>query len=167
MVDARRRQFLRGKVSAAPAPRPPWSLQPEDAFTAACTRCGECVRACPRQVLREGDGGFPLIDFSAAGCSLCGDCSRACASGAIQRPGDGSAAFAWRVAVDGRCLALHGVECRVCGDACETSALRFVPTLGGISQLRIDGDACTGCGDCISTCPVNALRVVDPSDANR
>jgi ferredoxin-type protein NapF len=161
MVDSRRRQFLRGKTPVASAPRPPWSLQPDQAFTAACTRCGDCVQACPREVLREGDGGFPMIDFSVAGCSLCGECSRVCASDAIGQA-QGAAAFAWKAAVDGHCLALRGVECRVCGDACEASALRFVPTLGGIAQLRIDREACTGCGDCISICPVHALRVVDP-----
>ena len=79
MVDAQRRLFLRGKGSKAAASpaRPPWSL-------------------------REGDGGFPVIDFSAAGCSLCGDCSRACASGAdsigeaanIIRRGDADVAVA-------------------------------------------------------------------------
>jgi len=32
-----------------------------------------------------------------------------------------------------------------------------VPARGGIAQLRIDGAACTGCGDCVSTCPVRAI----------
>lgn len=142
MVDAQRRLFLRGKGSKAAASpaRPPWSL-------------------------REGDGGFPVIDFSAAGCSLCGDCSRACASGAIGRSDDGAAAFTWKADVDGRCLARHGVECRICGDACDAGALRFVPTLGGVAQLRIEREACSGCGDCVSTCPVHALRVVDAQAA--
>jgi ferredoxin-type protein NapF len=169
MVDARRRLFLRGKRSkpAASPARPPWSLRPDEAFTAACSRCGDCVRACAQQVLREGDGGFPVIDFSAAGCSLCGDCSRVCTSGAIGRSEDGAAAFRWTADVDGRCLARHGVECRICGDACDADALRFVPTLGGVAQLRLEREVCSGCGECVSRCPVHALRMVDAPAGNR
>ncbi len=137
------------------APRPPWARRPDADFTERCTRCGDCVRACPRQVLKAGDGGFPVIDFAAAGCSLCGDCRRACPTGAISAAG--GEAFAWRVQVDESCLTRHGVECRVCGDACDAHALRFVPALGGIAQLRIELDACTGCGDCVATCPVTAI----------
>ncbi len=160
MVDASRRLFLRGKPTqeAPAAPRPPWALSPDAAFTTACTRCGDCVRACPRTVLVVGDGGFPRIDFSQAGCSLCGDCSRACTTGAIQaaRP---EPAFPWKVHVQEHCLARRGVECRVCGDACDARALRFVPALGGIAQLQVLADRCTGCGDCQPTCPVQALEM--------
>jgi ferredoxin-type protein NapF len=160
VIDPRRRGFLRGRLhdEQVRAPRPPWSLRPDAGFTTACTRCGECVRSCPREVLRSGDGGFPVIDFAAAGCSLCGECRSACPTGAIERAVD-APAFAWRVSVDARCLTRHGVECRVCGDACDARALRFVPALGGIAQLRIEPDACTGCGDCVSTCPVNAISL--------
>jgi ferredoxin-type protein NapF len=162
MVDPRRRSFLRGDLrsvrtpEAAAAPRPPWSLRPDAAFTEHCTRCGDCVRACPRAVLGHGDGGFPQISFAAAGCSLCGDCAKACPSGAID-PAASPIAFVWRVRIDERCLNRRGVECRVCGDACEARALRFVPARGGIAQLQVDSAACTGCGDCVAVCPVTAI----------
>ncbi|MFT3954661.1 MAG: ferredoxin-type protein NapF [Piscinibacter sp.] len=163
-MDPRRRSFLRGKLHDAAAetvvapPRPPWSLRPDATFTAACTRCGDCVKACPRGVLKGGDGGFPQIDFSRAGCSLCGDCATVCASGAIA-PTRQPQAFGWRVQVADHCLSRRGVECRVCGDACDARALRFVPARGGIAQLQVDSAACTGCGDCLSVCPVTALSV--------
>ena len=162
MVDPRRRSFLRGDVLAASAAepaiaaRPPWSLRPDAGFTARCTRCGDCVRACPRGVLRGGDGGFPEISFTAAGCSLCGDCATACPTGAIDRVAN-PIAFAWRVQVADSCLNRRGVECRVCGEACDARALRFVPARGGIARLEIDIAACTGCGDCVSICPVGAI----------
>ena len=164
MIDPRRRLFLRGQVRAAAdpnlaaAPRPPWSLRPDARFTQACTRCGDCVRICPRHVLRIGDGGFPIIDFSAAGCSLCSQCRDACTTGAIDR-NERAAPFAWKVAVDTSCLARHGIECRVCADACDARALRFVSARGGITQLNIKHDACTGCGDCVATCPVKAIAL--------
>lgn len=138
--------------------RPPWSLRPDDAFVTACTRCGDCVRACPEKVLFTGDGGFPEIRFSTSGCTLCGECDRACPTDAIDRAGAGEA-FAWRVQVSPACLARHGVECRVCGDACDTRALRFVPAPGGIAQMRISPADCSGCGACLPTCPVAALSL--------
>ena len=164
MVDSRRRSFLRGDVrsvmaaDAAAMPRPPWSLRPDSAFTEHCTRCGDCVRACPRGVLGAGDGGFPQISFAAAGCSLCGDCATACPTHAIDRAAS-PIAFVWRVQIDARCLNRRGVECRVCGDACEARALRFVPARGGIAQLQVDTAACTGCGDCVAVCPVSAIAL--------
>lgn len=164
MVDSRRRSFLRGDVrsvmaaDAAATPRPPWSLHPDSAFIEHCTRCGDCVRACPRGVLSSGDGGFPQISFAAAGCSLCGDCAKACPTGAIDRARRAEA-FEWRVQIDAMCLNRRGVECRVCGDACEARALRFVPARGGIAELQVDTAACTGCGDCVAVCPVGAITL--------
>lgn len=164
MIDPRRRSFLRGDLRAAnavepaAAPRPPWSLRPDAAFGERCTRCGDCVRACPRSVLRSGDGGFPEISFAAAGCSLCGDCAKACPTGAID-PAANPVAFAWRVQIADGCLNRRGVECRVCGEACEARALRFVPARGGIAQLQVDTAACTGCGDCVPVCPVGAIAL--------
>lgn len=161
LIDPRRRGFLRGAVDPdhrqATARRPPWALTPDGVFTDRCTRCGDCVAACPRQVLKVGDGGYPEIVFASQGCSLCGECSRACPTGAIGSV-DG-AAFAWRVQVADTCLAQRGIECRLCGDACDTRALRFVPARGGIAQLRIVRDACTGCGDCVAPCPVGAIAL--------
>lgn len=159
VVDISRRRFLRAANAgpdAGPARRPPWARRPDDAFASRCTRCGDCLRACPRQVLRTGDGGFPTITFERSGCSLCGECARVCAPRAID-PASSPQPFVWWVQVDERCLTRRGVECRVCGEACEARALRFAPTLGQVAQLRIDAERCTGCGDCVPVCPTRAL----------
>lgn len=58
------------------------------------------------------------------------------------------------------CLALQGVECRLCGDACDSGAIRFPPRLGGVARPVIDEARCTGCGDCLPPCPVAALALV-------
>ena len=68
MIDPRRRALLRGRIVDVTAPhapavqRPPWALH-EEAFTARCVRCHACVDACPRHVIRLGDGGFPAMEF--------------------------------------------------------------------------------------------------------
>ncbi len=47
-----------------------------------CTKCGECVRACPRDAI-HGDGAH--VDRSR--CDLCGLCTQACPNGALQLVG--------------------------------------------------------------------------------
>ncbi len=70
------------------------------------------------------------------------------------------AATAMVAVVDGGCLAARGVTCGTCADPCEPRALRLRPLLGGRALPLIDAAACTGCGDCLSVCPVGALSLV-------
>ncbi|BDI07724.1 ferredoxin-type protein NapF [Sphaerotilus microaerophilus] len=168
-MDPRRRFFLRAAARPAelaaarvPQPRPPWALRPDAAFTERCSRCGDCVRACPRGLLAAG--GFPVLSFARQGCDECGACRSACTTGAIVPAATATPpAFTWRVAIGTGCLAQHRVECRLCADACDARALRFVPALGGVAQLRIDTEACTGCGECVSLCPVAAITMAEPA----
>ncbi|APV52037.1 hypothetical protein BWI17_21615 [Betaproteobacteria bacterium GR16-43] len=52
-----------------------------------------------------------------------------------------------------RCLALSGVVCRNCGDACDTRAIQFLYATGGVPRPVVDAQRCTACGDCLSVCP--------------
>jgi ferredoxin-type protein NapF len=157
-----RAQFLRGDFSGRSAPiRPPWSLA-EDAFVEDCTRCGDCIRACPQQILDKGRGGFPQVDFSRGECLFCGECVQVCTPGALagwSPQADSDTAWSVRARIADRCLARQGVECRSCGDACETAAIRFRLVAGGVSQPLMDVTACTGCGACYSVCPVQAIEL--------
>ncbi len=60
------------------------------------------------------------------------------------------------------CLMHQRIECRLCAEACDTRAVRVVPALGGIMQLRLDLSVCTGCGDCLAGCPVGAATLAPP-----
>ena len=158
-MDGGRRRLFGGRVREGaflrPIVRPPWS-RAEDRFTACCTRCDECVTACPSLLIRRGDGGFPIVDFAHAACTFCAECVRVCPSGAFVK--DDSAA-PWDVLahIGDACLARQKVECRVCGEACDVGAIRFRPTLGGVSQPELDNARCTGCGACVAPCPVCAI----------
>ena len=65
-----------------------------------------------------------------------------------------------QVAVVGdACLPRRGIDCRVCGETCESSAIRFAPRLGGPPLPLIDAAACTGCADCLAPCPADAITL--------
>lgn len=154
-MDPGRRFLFRPSKAQAPAQRPPGAL-PEPDFLSRCSRCHACVDACPPAVIRRGDGGFPEMNFASAGCDACGACVSACKPGALRPP----AVFpGWQARISEACLAQRGVECRVCGEACDARAIRFPPRLGGIALPQIDAAACSGCGACVGVCPTQATSV--------
>jgi ferredoxin-type protein NapF len=158
--DLQRRALLRGRTRPAALPlRPPWALD-ESSFIDACTRCGDCLTACPEGILAAAEGGFPGVDFGRGGCTWCGDCVDACAAGALRRT---PMAPPWALApvVADACLAHRGVHCQSCRDACEPEAVRFA-YLGAVPVPAIDTDLCTGCGSCVAACPVDAIAMRHP-----
>jgi len=157
MVDASRRGFLRGRPHPRAETRPPWALH-ENAFIDCCTRCGDCLSACPQKILVAGDGGYPTVDFSHRECTFCGDCAAACRPLALTR-GEGLPAWPYKARINASCLAQRGVECRVCGDFCDVRAIHFAPRIGSAPLPAIDTDACTGCGACVAPCPTAAILI--------
>ena len=149
---------LAGRLAPGSYVRPPGAL-PEAAFVGACTRCGECVRACPAHaiVMLEAPAGLatgtPVLEPAVTACVMCPDmpCAAACPTDALTPPPDG-----WRgvrlaeAVIDAeRCIAWGGVECGVCARACPV----------GEGAIRLDargrpviGAGCTGCGICVAAC---------------
>jgi len=140
--------------------RPPWAL-PESDFIDRCTRCNECITACPTHILVAGDGGYPTIDFREGECTFCGDCVASCQPEALLRAEE-QEAWPYRAVISADCLPRQGVECRVCGDFCDARAIRFPPRLGGSPLPDVDGSRCTGCGACVAPCPTAAIAISLP-----
>jgi len=139
--------------------RPPWALE-EEAFQQACTRCGDCMDACPEKILiREGVNGYPKVDFKRGECTFCADCVRACPTAALSRPR--SSAWAIKAHVGEACLAKQQVICTTCREQCEAGAIRFTRLAGAVARPEINLQSCTGCGACVAPCPKQAIEVVD------
>jgi len=56
---------------------------------AACTRCGECTRICPTEVLRLEDGLVHVHTESMFGCIACGHCMMVCPTECVSVTGRG------------------------------------------------------------------------------
>lgn len=164
-VALARRDLLRGRI-ARPAPvavRPPHAV-PEARFATLCDGCALCAPACPETVIRLDAARRPVLAFAQGECTFCDACATACPTGALTlheaRPWTAKAVIA------AGCLAVGGVHCRSCGDACPVDAIRFVPRADGRFLPAIAVDLCTGCGACVAPCPVAAVAVHANPDAS-
>ena len=157
MLDSGRRRLLRGGRDTSEL-RPPW-LKAPSSFTEDCTRCGQCVELCPQQIVRVGDGGFPVVKFDLGECVLCGECTTRCEAGLFLDAAERGAAWDHAAVIGERCLTHFGVLCRSCEDACEPRAIRFPLTAGLVAKPAVDTQICTGCGACIRPCPEQAITM--------
>jgi ferredoxin-type protein NapF len=155
--------------------RPPGSGE-EDRLLGLCSRCGQCMKVCPTNVIQPAalDAGWeglytPRLRFDQGYCDWsCNECGKVCPTRAI-RPLDLETK---RREVIGRAYIHHdrclpwadNVGCIVCQELCPTPKKAIVledvvvedPTRGEVSLRRpvVVPDLCIGCGICEFNCPV-------------
>lgn len=156
-MDPSRRNLLFGRRPQTPsAPPLPWATPN---FFDRCTRCSDCVSACPTQIIKVGEGGFPRVDFSQGECTFCSDCVTACQPKALAKTD--AAPWSLKARISDDCLATQGVECRICGEACDERAIRFELAIGKVAHPQIQTEQCTGCGACVAPCPSTSIRILE------
>ena len=143
--------------------RPPGG-QDYQRFLSACLRCDRCRSACERNaisVCTEADGlvnmRLPKLNFDFGYCDLCEGsfkCIEACPTGAL-RPFDSlTEKIGIAVIEKDECLTYRvSGQCDArCVGVCPVEAL-FLDDEG---RLRIEEEACYGCGICEYVCPSNS-----------
>lgn len=156
---------------ALPRRRRPPGAASEAEFLEVCTRCGDCVRACPELsifTLADSVGigaGTPVLVPDERACRLCEGfpCASACETGALVTPEERTWRLGTVTLVTERCLPFRGPECGACARLCPTESPALTLTLG---RPDVDPALCVGCGLCIEACPTSpkALELV-PLDA--
>ena len=130
--------------------RPPGAVA-EPLFLERCTKCGDCVDACPYEVLQSHpQQGFPVLFPNERPCSLCEDfpCMAACETQALE-PVEGRTEVTLGTAEISisRCTAEQG--CHACVASCPVGAIQM-----DFACLRVvvAETECVGCGLCALTC---------------
>lgn len=58
------------------------------------------------------------------------------------------------------CLAMQGLRCRRCAEACAAGAIRLRRFAGGFARPELDPRLCDGCAACIEACPLSQAMTV-------
>lgn len=128
----------------------------EAAFLLTCTRCNECAKVCPANVIKflppsaGAAVGTPYIDPLDKACDLCGKCMPVCEPRALLTVTDPRKVRMGTAILDPtHCWAFQGQICDLCYQRCPypDEAIRLVQ-----GKPEIVADACTGCGQCAYVC---------------
>ncbi len=146
-----------------PVHRPPGAVD-EFQFLAGCTRCGDCITACPYDAIRRAPdrlgsvAGTPIIEADTSACMMCEDfpCIASCVPGVLVDslpPIMGTATVTEHL-----CLAHHSTLCTVCSERCPVDEAITVTN----GKPTVNEDICTGCGVCRYVCPApeNAILLM-------
>ncbi len=159
--------------------RPPFAIEELD-FLIACSRCGDCIAACPHEIIfplssKLGVQAFntPAMDLNNQGCHLCENwpCVNACEKGVLKIPelysqeieeaSENNSATEKllpkisKIEINIKtCLPYNGPECGAC---------RVCPIEGAMiwnmDRPTINADLCTGCALCREACIVEPKAI--------
>lgn len=162
--------------------RPPGAAQ-EGALLALCSRCGQCMKTCPTNVIqpRGLDGGLletftPYMDFRVGSCDWsCNECGKVCPTGALTALplAEKRKTRIGRAYIDrNRCIPwADGKTCLVCQELCPVPEKAIVITPAetrkpdgstvAIGRPEVVAERCIGCGVCENVCPVPHRSAVE------
>lgn len=142
--------------------RPPGACQ-ESEFTKKCSRCGNCVKACPFFALKpvtmanDFDLGTPTLRCYESWCRFCEDfpCIEACKTGALAfNVLEKKKKIATARVTPENCIRSAGKNCQACFEKCnETFSAGAVEITEDLRPPVIKTDRCSGCGACLNVCP--------------
>ncbi len=169
-VENARKSLAEGRGRGA-RPRPSaWTVHPPGAlesraFLESCTKCDDCLRACPAWSIRraredEADPGYPVLEPGVRPCAMCADplpCAAACEAGALRPVSRGSLDLGLARLEADRCLVIRGEACRLCVSWCPAGEEAIYMT--GAGPMIVEA-GCTGCGVCVAACPAGAISLL-------
>ena len=131
--------------------RPPGAVE-EELFIDRCTKCGDCLPACPYgSIKKDPANGYPILFANESPCFLCDDlpCIAACETEALL-PVATRADVRMGLAVVNRrhCTADQG--CQFCIAKCPVEALAVADFTDPYPV--VDQGKCVGCGICEQVC---------------
>lgn len=130
--------------------RPPGAVG-EQLFLERCTKCQDCVKACPPQaIVAHPTDGTPVLYADQSPCLLCEDfpCITACGTDALV-PVEHHNQVRMGLATISHRLCTAGQGCHACVSKCPTDALAMdFESL----CLSVVTEACVGCGMCEMIC---------------
>ena len=155
--------------------RPPGSAHRN--FNALCSRCGNCMKACPYGLIVPDlgstgvDGLFtPVLKFRSQNTAQeefcfqgCTACTQVCPSGAIRflKAEEKLQTAIGLAKIDKKkCIAWEKAEyCVVCQEFCPYQAITETRQKG-VNCPTVDADKCRGCGACESQCPAQPIAII-------
>ncbi len=148
-----------------------------DRINALCARCGNCMRACPYQLIQPdlGDSGIdglftPVLWMRSRNPEQeqycfqdCVKCTQVCPTGAL-RPISVQEKHSTAIGIAKidrkKCIAwANGEYCAVCDEYCPYKAIKLEKR-GDVMCPVVDEAKCRGCGACESACPADPIAIV-------
>jgi ferredoxin-type protein NapG len=144
--------------------RPPGAIE-ESEFLQKCSRCTDCIEACPYDSIRRLGPEFgenaatPAIIPHESPCYLCEDmpCIAACKTEALIPIAQDQVKMGLAQINHQECYQAMGQPCDYCVLRCPLRGKAIAWDEQGWPQ--IDKDQCAGCGACAYLCPNDAITI--------